>query len=491
MKIKSSERGLTFSFAPTGTWRPGNHYIYDIQDGSIVIKRADAGLKVSRKRTGTKIKSLFDLRSKEIRKHISNADYLDIQIEEDIIQICCVKTSPVINCASGLVDIREYITTCSTISIPSNLCEGMYAKAAGSEYHQFTIEELLGAGMEMDDSDIVKTERELKQAYDVISLFSGTGMLDYPFHKDQAFKIRFACDLDFAACKTYRENIGAHIRCGSIQDFRGDEYVKAQVLIGGPPCTAFTNANRRKRLASHPDYLLVEEYVRFLQENDSDIFVIENVPQFISANDGIMLKYIREELPDYEISATVVKDCDIGGYTTRKRAIIIGSRIGAVQLPDLKVSVPKTVSMALAKVDPKWFNYLDISGSSMKTKEYMHQVPPGGNYKNIKEMAHKNRHSSIYRRLHPDEPSPTLVNWRKTLLTHPVHDRILSVAEAAALSGLESDFKFMGTLGERQQQCGNGVPQAIGRFIKKYVKKALDRFYNPLINLYPMEVRSC
>ncbi len=41
--------------------------------------------------------------------------------------------------------------------------------------------------------------------------------------------------------------------------------------------------------------------------------------------------------------------------------------------------------------------------------------------------------------------------------------------------GLPKEFKVFGsTLNAKQQQIGNGVTQAIGRFVKKYVLQALN-----------------
>ena len=49
--------------------------------------------------------------------------------------------------------------------------------------------------------------------------------------------------------------------------------------------------------------------------------------------------------------------------------------------------------------------------------------------------------------------------------------RILTVAEAAALSGLDESFEFLGRLAAKQQQCGNGVPIALGRYCMQIIKK--------------------
>ena len=108
----------------------------------------------------------------------------------------------------------------------------------------------------------------------------------------------------------------------------------------------------------------------------------------------------------------------------------------------------------------------------------MKMVKPGHNYKDIPEMADLDRHSNVYRRLSADEPSVTITNWRKVNLMPPIGNRILSVAEASAIMGLGKDFRFFGSLNDKQQQVGNGVTQAIASFIKNIVKNALYGFAN-------------
>ena len=93
-------------------------------------------------------------------------------------------------------------------------------------------------------------------------------------------------------------------------------------------------------------------------------------------------------------------------------------------------------------------------------------------------MKDLNRHSDTYRRLSYDEPSITIVNWRKVNIMPPEGNRILSVAEASAITGLDKNFKFLGSLNDRQQQCGNAVPTAIARFAKTIIKNALYAFVN-------------
>ena len=127
---------------------------------------------------------------------------------------------------------------------------------------------------------------------------------------------------------------------------------------------------------------------------------------------------------------------------------------------------------------PEWSNYSDVTLPGADTKKRMSFVPQGGNYQDIPEEYRtnsKNRHSCTYRRLAWNEPSPTIVNWRKPPLIHPLEDRTLTVAEAKALQGLPGNFRICGTLGQKQQQVGNSVPVALGRYIKNAVLALLQK----------------
>lgn len=475
-KYKKSKRGLTFSLE-SQDFPVGSRFIYRVNKNVCQIKifRSESGNTVSRKKTGNKIKSLFDLRSKQVMDLMEQCDYFEIEQSDHTIIVRFCRNTKVSFMQKKRHDIGEVLGAdyIGSIILP----EEMIKKVSGGEplYTQMTISDFL----QIDEVSKKQLEKDIPMVYNVISLFSGAGMLDKPFTEDPAFELVYAIDNEPAACESYRKNIGAHIECRSICDVKAIELPDAEVIIGGPSCKAFSNANRRTRLKDHNDYWLLNEYLRITQDIHPEVFIIENVPEFITANEGEMLKKVISESEEYEVTSTVVMDADLGGYTMRKRAIIIGSRIGRINLPNVKVLPYKTVKEALSKVNAEWFNYSDVSKSSAKTIERMKQVPPGGNFKDIPELAVCNSHSGRYKRLHPDQLCPTLVNWRKLPLIHPTEDRILSVAEAIALSGFGKDFEVCGTLSERQQQVGNGVPYAIGRTIKNAVKKALNHYFCP------------
>lgn len=478
-KLKTSRRGLTFSFDETERFYPGSHYTYFITDTQIVIYATDSGtMTVSRKKTGKKIKSLLDIRKKSVVEKVQKADFMEVSFEGDQIIVHLRKAAKSYQKCNNIYSIADILDSsiCSTYHVPISML------AAGCEYQQLTINDWLSNNI--DNSSVGKVKNDLKKVFSVISLFSGAGMLDYPFYLDKNFDICFACDNDHGATKTYKENIGGNVFCGNIKEVSGLK--KSDVVIGGPSCKAFSNANRSTtRLLEHPDYFLVKEYIRIVKESKPSIFVIENVPEFITANDGDLLNAVIQELPEYETTANMICDADVGGYTSRKRVFLIGSKIGKIILPAMKVFPRKTVREALSKVDSSWFNYDDITVSRPETVKKMSYIRNGHNWEDVPtELRGKSMHSSYLRRLEPNSISPTLTNFRKTCLLPPVEspnpNRILTVAEASALSGFPKEFHFLGKLSERQQQVGNGVPFAMGEFVKNAIKKAL------LKNLIPV-----
>ena len=222
-------------------------------------------------------------------------------------------------------------------------------------------------------------------------------------------------------------------------------------------------------------------YIRVVKAKKPLMFLIENVQQFITKEYGKYLQRVITGLSDeYNITYSVVNDWEVGGYSTRKRMILIGSvkAIGKVIIPDVELVNKKVVKDALSKVTSDWFNYSDITKASAETQTKMAQVPQGGNFKYIKGMENLDRHSNTYRRLDENKPSVSIVNWRKVNLTHPTENRILSVSEAAAIMGLDKKFHFFGSINDRQQQVGNGVTQAIASFAKSIIKNYLYIFVN-------------
>lgn len=481
--IKRSSRGLTFSFPSTGKLGIGSHYDYiiDKEQTRIRIVSSDVGrYKVSRKRNGDVWNALVDLRNREVLDALAGMDQICISITDDeiIVSDAAVKRAAANGKKAGTI-LRFPRVEIAKLRMAAGMNAGTAVDSLFSGA-QVTFDEYLASSSKA--VSVPTLHEGLADVYTLVSLFSGAGILDWPFAQDKQFDIRYAIDYDAGACETYRHNIGLHIVHGDVHKaftddgYPLDETVGApDVIIGGPSCKPFSNANRHTRLTEHPDSDLVVQYMRIVEKLRPKVFAMENVPAVLTACDGAYYKAIEEVAKEcgYEIGAKIIQDNKVGGYTTRRRVIILGSRLGPVQFQNLSLEGGgKTVSDALSKVDRSWKNYDDVTLPGPDTKLRMSFVPQGGNYTSIPQeyqTASKNRHSCTYRRLAMNEPSPTIVNWRKPPLIHPTQDRTLTVAEAKALQGLPGGFRVCGTLGQMQQQVGNSVPVAIGRYIKNAV----------------------
>ena len=476
--IKKSKRGLTFSFRETEHLRIGSRYDYLITKQGIRIVASEKGrYKVSRKRNGSSWSPLIDLRNKEVLDTIAKLGDIRLSVMDEAILVSKADAKSIVLqfAIPSLTHVRKVVGLSDAQAL-SSVLEGA----------QISLDEYLASSR--SPLDVAQIYQDLPDVYTVVSLFSGAGILDWPFFKDERFNIQYAIDYDAGACETYRENIGDHIVCGDVHKaftpdgFPQDKAVAGSpdVIIGGPSCKPFSNANRHTRLEDHPDSDLLMQYMRIVEKLNPKVFAIENVPEVLTACDGSYYAAVQEKAESfgYELVPSIVQDWKVGGYTTRKRAVIVGSRIGKPSLSSIGlVHGMHNAGDALGKVDPTWANYGDISTSSEMTRKRMSFVPQGGNYTSIPEeyrTESKNRHSCTYRRLAWNEPAPTITNWRKPPLIHPLEDRTLTVAEAKALQGLPKDFRVCGTLGQKQQQIGNCVPVAIGRYIKSCLLRMLE-----------------
>ena len=212
------------------------------------------------------------------------------------------------------------------------------------------------------------------------------------------------------------------------------------------------------------------------------VFVIENVPQIVTKG-AKFIQELKDSMSDFEITIKKVDASKYGCAQRRERAIIIGSKIGKIELPDSILAPVRTVRDALKGITPDSPNQQDYSKPSPATVERMSYVPQGGNYLNIPEhLRTKGTHSNLYRRLEWDNTCITLTNVRKSLILHPEDNRIPTIRELARLTGLFPDkngkeFEFFGSLANMQQMLANAVPLELSTVIAQTIRKQFEKYY--------------
>ncbi|MDX8367698.1 DNA cytosine methyltransferase [Cytobacillus sp. IB215665] len=496
-------------------FEPGERYKYvvDIEQQKVVILPSDngEGNKICKRKVKDGYKPVIDIRNQKALSIFKGSKYLQITVlENEVIvegyveseenentsifnKIASKVTGKVSKKTAKVVDINQFLKVKKHAEVV--LSKKQLENAVGSNNHHMSFEDIawdVSASSNKNSESYGFVKKALKNLHiplQVVSLFSGAGILDFAFKK-AGFDILYAVEKSVAAAKTYMENIGKHIHVGSITDLCKNAIAKASVIIGGIPCTSFSKVNMKKRLVDHPDFYLFKEYIDTVKANENcKVFMIENVEEFITSMDGYIIKEIQQELSDYEITYGVLNSADYGTPMIRKRAIIIGSKIGKIDLPQPSITDKEkysTVAEALEGLTDDIPNQLDFNSHKPLTIERMKHVPQGGNHWDIPEKLRtfKGKFSVFHKRLSMDKPSISLVHPRKSLITHPLLNRVVSVRECSRIFGLPDEFVFFGQDGDskskqldaKQQQIVNGVPVNLGKAVANAIKKAIMQF---------------
>ena len=136
--------------------------------------------------------------------------------------------------------------------------------------------------------------------YSVIDLFAGAGGLSLGFQQTQKYTIKVAFENSPYMQDTYRKN---HPGVEVLSDVCSADYAQIvkkhgpiDVVIGGPPCQGFSNANRQKNHAISQNNMLVKQYIRAILELQPKAFVMENVSMLRSEVHRFYLEKQDEDL---------------------------------------------------------------------------------------------------------------------------------------------------------------------------------------------------
>jgi DNA (cytosine-5)-methyltransferase 1 len=165
----------------------------------------------------------------------------------------------------------------------------------------------------------------------VVDLFAGAGGISEGFRLE-GFRAVAASDIDPDACATYKLNFpDAKVIHGDVrQEAVAREILEASkgadVVVGGPPCQAFSQVRNHVRIIDDPRNSLYKEFVHIVSEVRPKVFLMENVT-------GVDQMGFREQIVgdlelggDYVVMPQVIDAADVGVPQTRKRLIFIGVR---------------------------------------------------------------------------------------------------------------------------------------------------------------------
>ena len=320
--------------------------------------------------------------------------------------------------------------------------------------------------------------------------------------------------MDDAAAASYSANHGkTKVYLGRIQDWLETEHVlEADVVVGGPPCQGFSALGKQE--VSDERNTLWEYYARTIATVQPKLFVLENVPAFLTSLQyrrfGDMCS-ARGELSDYTFRAEVLNAADYGAAQVRKRVILIGYHRDLEfphfpeksheqkhwrTLKDVLSGLPETVSQL--NLPDHWYNFggkllpgtfrtdelhLTRHFEELSLKRFAH-IKPGGNRFQLPEdlepdcwRKHTSGSGDVMGRLWWDRPSVTIrtefFKPEKGRYLHPTQPRALTHREAALIQGFQDSYKWAGSKTSIARQIGNAVPiplgKALGRHLVSYL----------------------
>jgi len=309
---------------------------------------------------------------------------------------------------------------------------------------------------------------------------------------------------------------------------------EVDLIIGGPPCQAYSLVGRARDLygmvGDHRNYLYLD-YAKYLKKYNPKMFVFENVPGLLSANNGSYFKNMQAYFRriGYDVQPQHVEANNFGVLQNRKRILIIGYKkelnISLPYFEDFRSNITanvKSVFSDLPKLQSgegidKYQSYTNKINTWLKKSKVrnginlvtQHVARPNTkqdkeiyhiaiekwndhkerlNYNDLpsKLKTHKNRHSFFdrFKVVAGDLP------YSQTVVAHIAKDghyyihpdidqnRSISVREAARLQSFPDDYYFEGLKENANRtaafkQIGNAVPPIMATEIAIKIKGLL------------------
>ena len=201
-----------------------------------------------------------------------------------------------------------------------------------------------------------RSTQALREApsFTVVDLFAGAGGLSEGF-REAGFSVIAGSDNDPDAMATYALNFPeAQVITGDLRDPAIKEQILAvaryaSVLVGGPPCQAFSQVRNHTRMIDDKRNSLYREFVDVLRQTLPMTFVMENVT-------GMDQMGVREQIAadlsldgEYVVLPQVLDAADFGVPQTRKRLLFIGVRASLGVAPPQLKGTGATDSAALVR----------------------------------------------------------------------------------------------------------------------------------------------
>jgi len=216
----------------------------------------------------------------------------------------------------------------------------------------------------------------------LLDLFCGAGGFSEGF-RSAGFNVIGGADNDPDACATYALNfpeaevVWGNLRNLEIRDRVAELAADADVIVGGPPCQAFSQVRNHDRLLNDPRNSLYLEFRRVIERALPDAFIMENVP-------GLSQLRVKERIlehlsleGEYEVSYGEHDAADFGVPQTRKRILFVAVKASLGVSPPALVPSGAVQALGLVRKDSRRGVRYHVQSRDLFAGHLLHQLHDG------------------------------------------------------------------------------------------------------------------
>jgi DNA (cytosine-5)-methyltransferase 1 len=253
---------------------------------------------------------------------------------------------------------------------------------------------------------------------------------------------------------------------------------QVDLLIGGPPCQGHSGLNNATRRTDPRNSLYLAAVATAIGLGARAV-LLENVPEIRRSSIDVVTSARRSlDAAGYETDEAVLCASDLGWPQSRKRHFLIASKSGLSPLARVAqafVEEPPGAAdflRSLPKRSPFLESIPEYNGATRDRLRYFEENPDQFDLPlSERPTCHSEgtTYRSVYGRMRPDEPVPTLTTGFLTpgrgRFVHPFEKRTLTPGEAAFVQGFPAWFDFDSDGVTRQdltKWIGDAVPLPLG-----------------------------
>jgi DNA (cytosine-5)-methyltransferase 1 len=336
---------------------------------------------------------------------------------------------------------------------------------------------------------------------EAVDLFCGIGGLTYGL-REAEIDVIAGLDNDGSCRYAYEANTKAKFIEADISEYDFSEMKElfskdsVKVLVGCAPCQTFSSNTfkiDRKTKENDKRWTLINYFVKAVEVIQPEVISMENVRGLVKTQ--VFKDFVSDlESLGYSIKYDVLYLPEYGVPQNRSRMVLVGSRLGDIEIPKKthKKGNYVTVGEVIRDLPQIGAGEISLSDPLHRSKnlselniERIKQSKPGGTWRDwnpdlLPDCYRKPSgatFTAVYGRMKWDDVAPTMTtqffNLGSGRFGHPEQNRALSLREGAIIQTFPRSYDFgtgmaVSTLG---RHIGNAVPPRLGEVLGNMIKE--------------------